>query len=303
MEPPPEGRPRTDDLSNPAADRPTHQRWGSSLPDPNVKAGDRTPLPLASRAPLMAYHVKTAVFEGPLDLLLQLITRHQVEVTAVNLSDLVTEYIAHLDEMRSLDLEVTSEFLLIAATLIQLKVRRLLPDDVAVDLDEELALLEERDRLLSRLLMCVTFKDVAAVLVARLEASNRYVPRTSGLDQKIESRPADVELRVDAITLARLAGAALAREDADPDLDHLELDLPSVQAAIDELRVRVAESAEVTFEDLVDHCTRKVEVAAYFLALLELARWGMVELAQDDWLSQIRVRHHSDAEITSEWSR
>ncbi len=251
----------------------------------------------------MAYHVKTAVFEGPLDLLLQLTTRHQVEVTAVNLSDLVTEYLAHLDEMRSLDLEVTSEFLLIAATLIQLKVRRLLPDEAVVDLDEELALMEERDRLLSRLLMCVTFKDVAAVLLARLEGANRNVPRTAGIDQRIEQRPGTISLPLDAAGLARLAGSILDRGDGDPDLDHLELDLPSVQSAIDELRVRVAESVETTFEDLVDHCSRKVEVAAYFLALLELARWGMVELAQDDWLSRIQVRHRGDADITSEWTR
>ncbi|MEX0757332.1 MAG: segregation/condensation protein A, partial [Acidimicrobiia bacterium] len=97
----------------------------------------------------MSYHVRTSVFEGPLDLLLQLITRHQVDVTSVSLADLVTEYLAHLDEMRTLDLDVTSEFLLIAATLIQLKIRQLLPTDSELDLDEELELMEERDRLLS----------------------------------------------------------------------------------------------------------------------------------------------------------
>ena len=98
----------------------------------------------------MSYHVKTEVFEGPLDLLLQLITRHQVDITALSLLDLVTEYLSYLDAMRDMDLEVTSEFLLIAATLVQLKARHLLPDDAEVDLDEELALMEERDRLLSR---------------------------------------------------------------------------------------------------------------------------------------------------------
>lgn len=252
----------------------------------------------------MSYHVNTAVFEGPLDLLLQLITRHQVDVTAVSLSDLVSEYLAFLDEMRALDLDVTSEFLLIAATLIQLKVRRLLPDDEEVELDEELALIEERDRLLSRLLMCVTFKDVAAVLSARMQASNRHVPRISGVDQDVRPPAPMVELPLDPPALARLAATVFARPAAEPDLDHLDLDLPSVQAALDELRVRVAESAETTFDDLVTHCTRKVEVAAYFLALLELARWGMVEVAQDDWLSEIRVRPLADpaeTAVRSEW--
>lgn len=251
----------------------------------------------------MAYHVKTAVFEGPLDLLLQLITRHQVEVTALSLSDLVTEYLSHLEEMRSLDLEVTSEFLLIAATLIQLKVRRLLPEDIPVDLDEELALMEERDRLLARLLTCVTFKDVAAVLAARMEASNRHVPRISGIDQEILVRPEVLVLPLDATGLASLAEKVFTRQTGAPDLDHLDLDLPSVQAAIDELRVRVAEAVETSFDDLTRHCTRRLEVAAYFLALLELARWGMVELAQDDWLSKIEVRHRGDGAVTSEWSR
>lgn len=253
----------------------------------------------------MSYHVRTAVFEGPLDLLLQLITRQQVDVTAVSLGDLVTEYIAFLDEMRQLDLDVTSEFLLIAATLIQLKVRQLLPSDSDLDLDEELALMEERDRLLGRLLMCVTFKDVAAVLSARMQAANRFVPRISGLDQKIPPPVREIVIPIDAAGLATIANRVFEGHDDEPDLDHLDLDLPSVQSAIDELRVRVNDAAETTFEDLVSHCTRKVEVAAYFLALLELARWGMVEIAQDDWLSAIEVKHRPEGGggyTRSEWA-
>lgn len=252
----------------------------------------------------MPYHVRTAVFEGPLDLLLQLITRHQVDVTTVSLSDLVTEYLAHLEEMRTLDLDVTSEFLLIAATLIQLKIRQLLPVDSEVELDEELELMEERDRLLSRLLMCVTFKDVAAVFSARLQATNRFVPRVGGIDADLSVPPPEPHVGVDAEGLARVAARVFATRTLEPDLDHLELDLPSVQAAIDELRVRVTELAETTFEDLVSHCTRRVEVAAYFLALLEMARWGLVELAQDDWLAEIEVRRGSGrgTDLVSEWA-
>ena len=251
----------------------------------------------------MSYHVKTAVFEGPLDLLLQLITRHQVDVTALSLSDLVSEYLSFLDEMRELDLEVTSEFLLIAATLIQLKIRKLLPDDREVDIDEELALLSERDRLLSRLLMCVTFKDVAAVLSARLQATNRYVPRISGIDQQIAIPAPDVTIPIDAAGLAAIADRVFNAQNEEPDLDHLDLDLPSVQSAIDELRVRVAETVDSSFDDLVSHCTRRVEIAAYFLAVLELARWGMVEVAQEHWLDEIRVRQLDGGEMmTSEWA-
>lgn len=252
----------------------------------------------------MSYHVKTAVFEGPLDLLLQLITRHQVDVTSLSLSDLVNEYLGYLDEMREMDLDITSEFLLIAATLIQLKIRKLLPDDVEVDLDEELALLSERDRLLSRLLMCVTFKDVAAVLSARMQATNRYVPRVSGIDQEISVPAPDVTIPVDPAGLSAIFERLLETRAEEPDLDHLDLDLPSVQSAIDELRSRVADAVETSFDDLVSHCTRKVEIAAYFLAVLELARWGMVEVAQEDWLDAIQVRHLTGGieGVRSEWA-
>lgn len=251
----------------------------------------------------MTFEVKTAVFEGPLDLLLQLITRHQVDISEVSLLGVVTEYVAYLDEMRSMDLEVTSEFLLIAATLIQLKARNLLPDDAAIDLDEELALMEERDRLLARLLACVTFKDVAAVLAYRYRENNRFVPRRVGIeDGDIADRPREVIVGMNAIELAELANRVIARSEEEPDLDHLDLDLPSVEEALTDLRVRVEMLAETTFEDMVDHCSRKVEVVAYFLALLELARWGMVAVSQEDWLSEISIRHlQAGGPMASEW--
>jgi segregation and condensation protein A len=245
----------------------------------------------------MSYHVTTTVFVGPLDLLLSLINRHQVDIAALNLTDLVTEYLGYLDEMRQLDLDVTSEFLLIAATLIQLKAHRLLPSRVDVDIDEELALMEERDRLLSRLLMCVTFKDVAAVLLRRMQETGRTVSRISGMDQKLMTPAPMVELPVDCVGLAKVAGRVFARAVAEPDLDHLDLDLPSIEAAIAEISSRVELAAVSTFEDLVAHCSRTVEVAAYFLALLELVRWGMIEVEQRDWLApiSIRMRHDSTA--------
>ncbi|MDF2730406.1 MAG: segregation/condensation protein [Acidimicrobiia bacterium] len=252
----------------------------------------------------MTFHVKTTVFEGPLDLLLHLITKHQVEVTAVGLTEVVGEYVAFIDEMNGLDLEVTSEFLLIAATLIQLKAQSLLPTRGAFDLDEELALIEERDRLLSRLLVCVTFKDVAAVLQRRLREANRFVPRTSGVDQPIASRPADLVVPIDVHGLAGLAVRIFSRQGAEPDLDHLDLDLPSVEAAIEEIRARVTHETMSTFEELTAECTRTVEVAAYFLALLELARWGLIEVSQDDWLSEIVVRDRGQGvvDLNSEWA-
>ena len=245
----------------------------------------------------MTYVVSTAVFEGPLDLLLQLITRHQLDIAEVSLTNLVEEYVGYLDEMRSLDLEVTSEFILIAATLIELKATQLLPRDNDVDMDEELALMEERDRLLSRLLMCVTFKDFAAVFLRRFQEGQLFVPRVSGIDQTIPVRPANIRLPIDSGGLAQIARRVLDRAEAAPDLDHLDLELPSVEEAMADLRTRMGEVVESTFEELVVHCRKRVEVAAYFLALLELARWGILSVQQKSSGGPIMVRSQPRAVV------
>jgi len=252
----------------------------------------------------MSFHVRTTVFEGPLDLLLQLITKHQLEITAVGLADVVAEYLSFLDEMRDLDLDVASEFLLIASTLVQLKAQTLLPSSQPLEMEDELALVEERDRLLARLLASVTFKDVAAVLLRRLQEGNRYVPRVSGLDQDVRAPVPDIELPIEADGLALLAAKVFTRRESEPDLDHLELDLPSVEAAILDLRERVEAVTMASFEELTEHCDTTVEVAAYFLALLEMARWGMIEVSQRDWMSDIEVtpRDGATVDLTSEWA-
>ena len=259
----------------------------------------------------MSYEVKTRVFEGPFDLLLQLITSHQLEITELSLVDIVAEYLAYLDVMRDLDIDVTSEFLLIAATLIQLKARHLLPDDRAIDLDEELALTEERDRLLARLLACLTYKDVAAVFAHRMAAGSRYVPRSAGLDPGITPKMPEVHLGLGPAEFALIAERAFAGGSDEPDLDHLELDLPSVDDAIADLHGRMELQVETEFEALVTHCERSLEVVAYFLALLELARWGVVKVSQDDHDAPIRVVRNPDGDTAhgmdvllpkSEWS-
>lgn len=255
----------------------------------------------------MSYEVKTRVFEGPLDLLLQLITSHQVEITEVSLVDLVGEYLVHLELMEEMDIEVTSEFLLIAATLIQLKARHLLPDDRTIDIDEELELAEERDRLLARLLACLTFKDVAAVLSHRIDGNARFVPRLAGLDPQIVPLRPEVKLGVDLERFHRVAERAFTAAPDEPDLDHLDLELPSVGEAMADVRIRIAAAVETEFDDLVAHCDSPLDVVAYFLALLELARWGVVSIDQDHRDAPIAVVSKSpgafDAgQLQSEWS-
>lgn len=253
----------------------------------------------------MSYEVKIEVFEGPLDLLLQLITSHQLSITEVSLTDIVTEYISYLDVMRSLDLDATSEFLVIASTLIQLKARHLLPDDAAIDLDEELALAEERDRLLARLLACLTFKDVAAVFAHRLQSTLRYVPRTAGLDSDIKPPPPELNLTITVEDFADLADHVLRRGPIEPELDHLELDLPSVEHAMSDVRSRMAGVVETTFDEMVSHCERDIDVVAYFLAVLELARWGVLSVDQETKGDPIVLLERTapiEFDLASEWS-
>lgn len=251
----------------------------------------------------MTYEVRTPVYEGPLELLLQLITSHRLDVTEVSLSDLVTEYLTHLEQMREMDLEVTSEFLMIAATLIQLKARRLLPGDEGIDLDEDLLLAEERDRLLARLLANLTFKDVATVLALRFEATEMLISRQVGLDPEITPPPRELRLGVTALELARLADRILRRSIAEPDLDHLDLELPSVSDAIADLRRRLEAEIETDFDRLTAHLERPLELVAYFLAMLELARWGLVEARQTDARSPIVLRRTAAPAgvLISEW--
>src|SRR3546814_9318138 len=140
----------------------------------------------------MSYEVTTPVFEGPFDLLLHLILREQVELYDVSLTRIVDAYIVELEKMERCNLDLATEFLLIAATLIELKTRRLLPDADDLELDEELALWSERDLLLTRLVECKTFKDVAVALEHLANDAGRSYPRVAGPDERfVELTPED----------------------------------------------------------------------------------------------------------------
>ena len=154
----------------------------------------------------MAIDVATPVYEGPFDLLLQLILREQVDLYAVDLARIVDAYLQEIERMQSLDLDVATEFLLIAATLVELKARRLLPGQADVELDEELALWEERDLLLARLLECKTFKDVAAVFSRLADDADRSFARAVGPDERFAALVPDL---LEGTTVQRLRNAAL----------------------------------------------------------------------------------------------
>jgi segregation and condensation protein A len=228
------------------------------------------------------YKVHTPVFEGPFDLLLHLITREQVDLWEVSLSSIVDAYVATLEEMRpSLDLEVATEFLLIAAVLLELKTRRLLPGRDDVELDEELGLWEERDLLLARLLEAKTFKNAAATMSDLMDRSARSWPRTAGMEDAFVGLAPDLLEGLTAEQLhATMVELATPRPVPRVDLDHVAPIRMSVSEAVAELADELPRVGRITFGRLTRDLGERLEVIIRFLALLEMHKQGLVELEQ-----------------------
>ena len=239
----------------------------------------------------MGYTVTTPVFEGPFDLLLHLITREQVDLWEVSLSDIVDAYVATLAEMQAaLDLEVATEFLLIAAVLLELKARRLLPGRDDVELEEELALWEERDLLLARLLECKTFKDAAATLYRSMESAGRSWPRTAGLEEPFTRLVPDVLAGVTAEQLCQVMNGLLTpKPQTRVILDHVAPVRASVGDAVIELLDELPRAGRISFARLTSGLVERLEVIVRFLALLELYKQGAVDLDQPTTFGQLEV--------------
>ncbi len=163
----------------------------------------------------MPYAVVTPVFEGPFDLLLHLILKQEVELWEISLAEIVDAYLHELDRLDALDLDVATEFLLIAATLVELKARRLLPGLEELELDEELLRFEERDLLLARLLECKTFKDAAQEMERRIRHADRSVARTAGPEEPYRWMAPDP---LERLRLEVLRAAALRVLSATPEI-------------------------------------------------------------------------------------
>ncbi|WP_461666120.1 segregation and condensation protein A [Gordonia sputi] len=239
------------------------------------------------------FRVKLANFEGPFDLLLNLISQHRLDVTEVALHAVTDEFIAYTREMGSeLGLEQTTEFLVIAATLLDLKAARLLPTG-EVDDPEDLALLEARDLLFARLLQYRAYKQVAA-LFGELEAAalQRY-PRAVSLEQQFTDLLPEVTLGVDANGFAEVAVAALTpRPIPTVGLDHLhDMHKVSVPGQARRMAALLAASPGewMTFRALVADCENGLEVVGSFLGLLELFRERAVTFEQPEALEELQV--------------
>ena len=237
------------------------------------------------------FTVRLNNFEGPFDLLLQLISQHEMDVTEVALHQVTDDFIAYTRALGAeWDLDETTEFLVIAATLLDLKAARLLPS-ADVDDEADLALLEARDLLFARVLQYRAYKQVAE-LFAELEAGAlRRYPRSVALEDRYLGLLPEVMLGVDPDRFAEIA-AGVFRPKPTPVVatDHLHTGRVSVREHAAVLRLWLAENGSAAFGDLVTDCAHTLEVVARFLALLELYREATVSFEQEDPLGALRVR-------------
>ena len=241
--------------------------------------------------PQAVFSVHLDNFDGPFDLLLGLIAKHRLDVTEVALSRVTDEFIAHIRAGGpDWDLGQASEFLVVAATLLDLKAARLLPRGDVED-EEDLALLEARDVLFARLLQYRAFKQVAAIIEARLAAESLRFPRTVGLEAPFDRLLPELVLGLGPQQIAAIAARSLRpRPEPTVELTHLHAPAVSVRDQAQLLIGRLVRRRTATFEDLIEDCTQTPVVVARFLALLELFRVGAVEFDQLHPLSALTVR-------------
>lgn len=237
------------------------------------------------------FTVRLDNFEGPFDLLLQLISQHQLDVTEVALHRVTDDFLAHTTALgERFDLDEMTQFLVIAATLLDLKAARLLPAAEVED-EADLALLEARDLLFARLLQYRAYKQVAA-LFAELEAGAlRRYPRSVTLEERFQGLLPEVLIGVAPGRFAEVA-ASVFRPKPPPtvSLDHLHQHQLSVREHAALLRSMLAEMGSAEFGELVSDCTHTVEIVARFLALLDLYRETVVLFEQDSPLGDLVVR-------------
>ena len=247
--------------------------------------------------PKTGFHVSLPVFEGPFDLLLGLIAKHKLDVTEVALGTVTDEFIAYIKTVGDeWDLEQTTHFLVVAATLLDLKTARLLPSADVED-EEDLALLEARDLLFARLLQYRAYKTAAAELARMMGVASRSHPRVVGLEPHLASLLPEVLLGVGPDGLAALAAKALAPKPI-PEVSTSHVHAPPVsvkeQAALLVDRLRRVRTA--SFRGLVADAPDTVTVIARFLALLELFREGAVAFDQVQPLAELTIRWTGSAE-------
>lgn len=234
----------------------------------------------------MPYQVKLPVFEGPFDLLLHLVGRKEIGIYEVSIAEITDEYLAYIETMRDLDLEVATEFLLIAATLLKLKSDSLLP--VQEKEVEELGPQELREELLWRLVEYQKFRNAAAELAARMEREERYYYRQVDLEEPFRDLVPDA-LR--GLTLEMLVAKAreLVETEDEVEVGYIAPIRVNVEDFIGRVRKALEGGGRTSFRELTRECALRIEVIAFFIALLELFKREEIDLRQATRFGDIEV--------------
>lgn len=236
------------------------------------------------------FRVALGVFEGPFDLLLRLIAKHELDITEIALSTVTDEFIAHVAELQTIDdLDKASEFIVVAATLLDMKLVSLLPQGDYVDA-EDVAVLEARDLLFARLLQYRAFKRAAVDLAGRLHGESTRHARSVPLETRFRQRIPELNWTLSLEDFAAIAALALApREDPTIGLEHLHAPLVSIREQASILVARLRAAGSLTFHDLIADAPERGVVIARFLAVLELFRRATVTLEQETPLGVLTV--------------
>ncbi len=241
----------------------------------------------------MPYQVRTQVFEGPFDLLLHLISKRELDIYDVSLAAITEEYLEHLKQLQELDLEVATEFLVVAATLIEMKASRLLPgpprDDDEIDVSD-------RDLLIARLLEYRAFKEAAARLSAMLADNAGFLPRTAGAGEEFAKLAPDLMARVSPERFAAIAAKVLApKPSIHVDTSHITPIRVSVAEAIETVRAELRKRKSATFRELSKGIPDRLNRIVRFLAVLELIKRGEADASQKGSFGTIDVRWLGEA--------
>jgi segregation and condensation protein A len=252
------------------------------------------------------FSVRVGDFEGPFDLLLSLISKHKLEVTELALHTVTDEFISHIrGQGENWDLDETSSFLVVAATLLDLKAARLLPRGEVED-EEDLALLEARDLLFARILQYRAYKEITVLFTAMMGTASKSFPRTVGLEPQFAELLPEVLLGIGPDQFATMAASALAPKPIEEvGLGHIHVQRVSVreQAAI--IVERLRRVGTTTFRALTQDCDTTLLIVGRFLALLELYREQAVLFEQISPLGDLTVRwvgqNEGDINVTDEF--
>ena len=255
------------------------------------------------------FSVHLSNFDGPFDLLLQLISRHKMDVTEVALSIVTDEFISFIRALEASgegwDLDQATEFLVVAATLLDLKAARLLPSGEVED-EEDLALLEARDLLFARLLQYRAFKEIAATFSEGIAAADKSFPRVVALDPALASLLPEVLIGVGAQRFAAIAERVLTPKVSPVvAVEHLHMALASVAEESKRVVDALRQATSMSFRNLISDADSTLVVVARFLALLDLYRQGVLRFDQVVALGELQIRWtgslEGDVEITDEF--